>query len=187
MRTSAIKCPSCGSILNVDVNGREFVFCNYCGEQIHLDTGNRTININQNISKSIRIEKNIHTRHTDDAKIIKEKVKDRENKRGFILLLVAVLLPFAIVLCMKIHGSVSKSQGKIQGGFYRDYLNQQYDVVEKQLQAAGFTNIEIIDLNDPGIFGTHRGKVQSVSIAGKSSFDSYNWFDPDDKVIISHR
>ena len=81
---------------------------------------------------------------------------------------------------------VSKNQGKIRAGFYRDYLNQKYEVVEEQIKAAGFTNIEIINLDDPGFLGSRKGKVQSVSIAGNSHFESSNWFFPDDIVIISH-
>ena len=81
---------------------------------------------------------------------------------------------------------LARNQGKIQAGYYKDYLNQKYEAVEQQMEAAGFTNIVIIDLNDPGMFGGKKDKVQSISIAGNSSFESVHWFYPDDKVIISH-
>lgn len=113
-------------------------------------------------------------------------MKDREDRRPWIMMLICVLIPFCMLLIFNISGSIAKRQGKIQAGFYRDYLNQNYEVVEKQMEAAGFTNIEIIDLNDPGLFGGKKDKVKSVSVAGNSSFDSTDWFSPDDKVIISH-
>ena len=182
MRATMMKCPSCGGDLTINASGREFVFCNYCGKQIYLDTGRRTININHNI----QVDKKIHKRITDDAAIVKAKMSDRENKRMWILMLVCLLIPLGVLASLKINSSIARNQGKIQAGFYRDYLNQKYEVVEKQMEAAGFKNIEIIDLDDPGLFGGKKDKVQSISIAGNSSFDSGDWFFPDDKVIISH-
>lgn len=182
LKAVAMKCPSCGGDLTVDASGRDYIFCNYCGKQIYLDNDKRTINLNHNI----RIEKRVHNRITNDAEIIKAKMKDREDRRPWIMMVICLLIPFIILMTMQINGGISRSQGKIQAGFYRDYLNQKYEVVEKQMEAAGFTNIEIIDLNEPGLFGSKKDKVHSISIAGNSSFDSSNWFFPNDKVIISH-
>lgn len=182
LKATTMKCPSCGGDLTVDSSGRDFIFCNYCGKQIYLDNGKRTVEINHNI----RIDKKVHRQITDDAAIVKAKMSDRENKRIWILLLIALLIPFGMIASMKINGSIARNQGKIQAGFYRDYLGQNYEVVEKQMEAAGFKNIEIIDLEQPGLLGGKKNKVQSISIAGDSSFDSGDWFYPSDKVIISH-
>ena len=46
--------------------------------------------------------------------------------------------------------------------------------------------IVIIDLEDSGLAFWNDGKVKSVSIDGNDSFESINYFYPDDKVIIKY-
>ena len=123
MKATTMKCPSCGGDLTVDASGREFVFCNYCGEQIYLDIDKRTININH----SVRIDKRVHKRITDDAEIVKAKMSDRGDKRMWILLLIMLLVAVGFIVSPKISGNIARSQGKIQAGFYRDYLNKKYE------------------------------------------------------------
>ena len=54
------------------------------------------------------------------------------------------------------------------------------------LQAAGFTNIELIDLDDSGLAFWTEDKVDTISVGGDTSFESTDWFDPDTKVVISY-
>ena len=182
MKAITLKCPSCGSDLMVDTSGREYVFCNYCGKQVLLDNGKRTISINHNI----RIENRIHKRITDDAEVIKAKNEGRQSKLFFIVIVLLLIAAAMMIYYPQLNKSNAIKQGKIQAGFYRDYINENYEVMKKQLEAAGFKNIEIIDLNEPGLLGGKKDKIKNISIGGDGSFDSGDWFDPNDKVIISH-
>lgn len=80
----------------------------------------------------------------------------------------------------------AESQGKILAGYYGDFEDKNYESVVAHFEAAGFTNIELIDLDDLGIAFWNNGKVESVSIGGDTSFDSSDYFSPDAKVIISY-
>ena len=83
MNISALYCPNCGGSIDIDVTGREFIFCPYCGQQLHLSDGDKKI---------IHITNHI----VDEAEIIRaknegkpltpvqarlEKMKTRENAR----------------------------------------------------------------------------------------------------------
>lgn len=178
-----LKCPSCGSNITVDVSGRDSVFCNYCGKQVALhDENKKTFEINKNI----RIEKSVHNKITDEAKVINAKANDRENRRLFIMFIIAIAILGIMWLSHVINRNQAISQGKIQAGSYSNYIDIKYEAAAEQLKAIGFTNIKIIDLDDPGFLGGRKGKVKTISIAGKSEFNSDAWFFPDDVVIISH-
>ncbi len=79
-----------------------------------------------------------------------------------------------------------ESMGFISAGRYTDYEKENFDVVKKQFEDMGFTNIELIDLDDAGIINNKADTVQSVSIKGNSSFERDDYFSPDDRVIISY-
>lgn len=186
MNMKTLKCPSCGASIDVDIQGRDSVFCSYCGQQIQLDDGKREFTYNKNVN----VTKTVHKRYTDDAEVIRETSKDKENKRTWIALIVcfAILISIAVIpsLVMNINESVSRNEGKISAGFYRDLLGKDYKTVEAHFKAAGFTNIELIDLNDSGIAFWNEGKVEIISVGGDTSFDSTDFYDPDTKVVISY-
>ena len=58
--------------------------------------------------------------------------------------------------------------------------------IETLLTNAGFTNIELIDLEDAGIAFWLDGKVKTISVGSNTAFGSDDWFTPDTKVIISY-
>ena len=78
------------------------------------------------------------------------------------------------------------SEGKINAGDYRDLIGQDYKTVKAHFEAAGFTNIELIDLDDAGLALWKNEKVEIISIGGDTSFDSTDFFEPDTKVVISY-
>lgn len=185
MKLKSLKCPECGANLEIE-EVRSFCFCQYCGCKIMLDDEKQEYTINQNIN----INKNIHKRYTNDAEIIKANNTEKENKRSWIALIVcfAILIGIAVIpsLVMNINESTARNEGKISAGFYRDLLSEDYKTVESHFKAAGFTNIELIDLNDSGIAFWNDGKVETISIGGDTSFDSTDFYDPDIKVVISY-
>lgn len=186
MKMKKISCPYCGGIIDTELKGREFVFCSYCGQQIHIDDGKIEITINKNIN----INQNIHKRYTDDAEILREKNKEKENKRGWIILIVCLIflfgLPAGIYGGLEINERIAMSKGELSAGFYRDLIGEDVSVVEAHFEAAGFTNIQLIDLDDSGILFFRNGKVETISVNGDTSFESTDYFPPDSKVVISY-
>lgn len=185
MKLKVLKCPECRANLEVE-EGRTSCFCQYCGCKIILDDEKQEYTINKNIN----INKTIHKRYTDDAEVIRETSKEKENKRSWIALLIcaiiAIGIPFGMLAKFGIEENIAKNEGKISAGFYRDLVGEDYKTVEAHFKAAGFTNIELIDLNDSGIAFWNDGKVATISVGGDTDFDSTDWFDPDTKVVISY-
>ena len=65
-------------------------------------------------------------------------------------------------------------------------IGQSYETVVAHFEAAGFTDIELIDLNDSGIAFWNNGKVEMISVGGDTDFETIDWFSPDTKVVISY-
>ena len=183
MNLRVLKCPECKANLEIE-DGLHTCFCKYCGCQIILDEEKQeyTINKNININKTVR--------HTDDAEIIRAENEARESSRGFkqFLIIWGLLIAFIIigVVGFKIHGAMAQRDGKINAGYYKDLIGKDYETVEAHFEAAGFTDIQLIDLDDSGISFWTDGNVDTISIGGDTDFESTDWFYPDTKVVISY-
>ena len=187
MKMRVLKCPECRANLEIKED-RKFCFCEYCGCKIIFDDEKQEININKNIN----ITKNINNtkRYINDAEVLKERNKDKEHKRDWIMVFFcfALLLGIAVVplVIMNLNETVAKNEGKVCAGFYRDLVGEDYKTVEAHFEAAGFTNIELIDLDDSGMAFWKDGKVETISVGGDTSFDTTDWFEPDTTVVISY-
>jgi hypothetical protein len=95
-------------------------------------------------------------------------------------------LKLKLYLCPLDIKAGNENSGNISAGYYRDLVGEDYKTVEAHFRAAGFTNIELIDLNDSGIAFWNEGKVETISVGGDTSFDSLDFFDPNTKVVISY-
>jgi hypothetical protein len=76
--------------------------------------------------------------------------------------------------------------GKISAGSYEDYEGEHYEAVVEQLKALGFENISCVDLDDSGVMFWKSEKVESVSIAGDTTFSKGDYFFPDESVIVKY-
>ena len=143
-------------------------------------------------NKSIHIIKDISytTRHIDEANVIRAKSEASKDSRDFkqliILLGIMLLIPVAMLLGLTLNKFIAESEGKINAGYYRDLIGEDYESVAAHFEAAGFTNIELIDLEDSGIAFWTNGKVEMISIGGNTDFETTDWFSPDTKVVISY-
>ena len=186
MKTKRLKCPYCDAAIEADISGRTSVFCSYCGQQVQLDDEKQEFTYNKNIN----ITKTSHKRYTDDAEVIKETNRGKEDKRSWIAFSVILAIFFGMPLiwsCVDaIKTSAAKNEGKVNAGYYENLLGEDYKTVEAHFKAAGFTNIELIDLDDSGIAFWSDGKVKNISVGGDTSFDSGDWFDPNTTVVISY-
>ena len=197
MRLRKLTCPNCGGMLEMKISDNSnSIFCPYCGQQFFVDDEKKTYTINQNINinKNIKIDKNIHNRYTNDADVIRAKNKEKENKREWIAAILMPLVGIIILICLVVipsmlddyHENREKSEGKISAGYYDNLIGKDYETVEAHFRSAGFTNIELIDLDDSGLAFWKAGKVETISVGGDTSFSSSDFFFPDTKVVISY-
>lgn len=187
MKLHKLTCPNCNGDLNIEIDeGLTSVFCPYCGQKFFVDDEKQEWTINKNIN----INKNIHKRYTNDADVIRAKNEAQKDNRDFrqILIIIGIcfLIPIGIFGGMYLNKTIAQSQGKINAGYYRDLVGKNYETVVAHFEAAGFTNIELIDLDNAGIAFWNEGKVDTISIGGDTDFESTDWFYPDTKVIISY-
>lgn len=187
MKLHKLLCPNCNGMLDMNISDTtKGVFCPYCGQKFYVDDEKKEYTINKNIN----INKTIHNRYTDDAEVERVRVDDKKDKRGWIFLAVlwgalAVII-IGVNLYFALAPKVAESQGKISAGYYRDLVGEDYETVAAHFEAAGFTNVELIDLDDAGLAFWNEGKVKTISVGGNTSFESTDYFDPDTKVVISY-
>lgn len=187
MKLYAVKCPECGATLDID-DGMKACFCKYCGHKILIDDEQQVITINQNINKNVHIERT--KRSVNETQIAIEAYKDKQHKRDtfvvFSLFLILIIFMLALWLPDAIREKEAKSRGEVSIGYSSDLIGQDYKTVVAHFESAGFSNIEVIDLDDSGVRFWKDGKVENISVAGDYSFGSSDYFPPDSKVVISH-
>lgn len=183
LKIHKLNCPNCNGSLEMEIaEGTSSVFCPYCGQKFLLDDERKEYTLN--------INKTIHKRYTNDSEIIKAKLKDKENKRSWIALLIcaiiAIGIPFGMMFKYEIEEKIAINEGKINAGYYLDLIGEDYKTVEAHFKSAGFTNIELVDLNDSGVAFWKDGEVSTISVGGNTNFDSIDWFETNTKVVISY-
>lgn len=202
MRIKQIKCPSCGAPLDIK-KGADTCECLSCGCVFAIDNGKLEYTYNKNVY--IRKETSHTERYIDDADIIRARTEEKEKKRAWLeshLSIIALLALFVAVFAYMHYEEIKFDQsekernreieeainsGMISAGYYQDYLEKDYEGVVAQFEAAGFTNIQTIDLHDTGFQFWNNGEVESVSVGGNTYFSRSDYFSPDVKVVISYR
>ncbi len=198
MLMRSIKCPECSGAISVDISGKEFVFCPYCGHQIEIHNPNR---IEKIYTKNINVNKNFNNNNTNrlinDADVIRAK---NERLDTILRLGGAVIVIFFVVfgfVFMAIDEDKDErqnkndmqkaiSEGKINvGENYAYFEGENYKTVIKQFEDMGFVNIEKLPIKDHNPFN-NTGKVKTISIGGDSNFDKYDCFSPEDRVVVSY-
>lgn len=191
MQLRKLRCPNCGGALDIKLDGEEYIFCPYCGEKFFIEDGKKEHTFNQNIN----INKNTsHTQHNiDEAEVIRAKTESREKKYswlgevGLVLLCVFCIgILFFMAFAEDRAEQKAIDSGKISAGSYEDYEGEHYEAVVSQLEALGFDNISCVDLNDSGVMFWKSEKVESVSIAGDTTFNKSDYFFPDESVIVKY-
>ena len=172
MRIKPIKCPSCGAPLDIK-RGADTCECLSCGCMFAIDNGKLEYTYNKNIY--IKNDTTYTERYIEDADVIRARTEEKEKKRAWIGSWIGWSI-YAVIMA-----------ALISAGYYQDYLEKDYKGVVAQFEAAGFTNIQTIDLHDAGIRFWDNGEVVSVSVGGDTQFSRSDYFSPDTKVVISHR
>lgn len=185
MKLKTLTCPHCSASIKAEIENKKSIFCTYCGQQFYLDEEITNIKI----TKDININKTNRT--IDDARIIEAKLTANKDKRDTLIGIIfgggiPLLLILSIVLYFSINTAISKNKGYVNAGEYSELIGKDYKTVEAHFEAAGFKNIELINLKDSGLLFWTNNKVESISIGGKTDFESVDWFDPNTKVVISY-
>lgn len=191
MRVMQVECPSCGSSMgDLGIEGRIQIKCPYCDSTFWVEESNTfTINKNININQT--------NRNIDEAAILKieaereEKRRDRKNNYIFFIGFAAFcIISLTIMSISEKIGNKRRdqaiSEGKLIPGSSGSYYEMDYKAAMKKLKTIGFKNITHIDLHE-GIIFVNDGEVEDITIDGNSSFDSYDGFDPDAEIIITHK
>lgn len=195
MRIKPIKCPSCGAPLDIK-RGADTCECLSCGCVFAVDNGKLEYTYNKNVY--IRNDTSYTERYIEDAEVIRARTEEKEKRRAwigswigwlaFLVLMAGLIIPLVIAgnnADKKV--MQAKASGMISAGYYQDYLEKDYKGVVAQFEAAGFTNIQTIDLHDAGIRFWDNGEVESVTVDGDAQFSRNDYFSPDAKVVISYR
>ena len=129
----------------------------------------------------------------DEDKMIsddEEKMSKYELKTTLIIITVCFGVPLLLGLFFGLilpscTNFANESAGMVQVGMSQiEFESENYKTAVAHLEAVGFTNIELVDLNDSGLAFWTDGLIKEVVIDGKASFDSDDWFDPDARIVI---
>ena len=190
MRLRKIVCPYCNGTIRSNLNGRSEIFCEYCGGNIVIDDEVSRSEYTETKDHHYYSHTFHHDRYTNDADVIREK----NSVKGLMISLGALLLMGLLPMCClaissageRRQAAIAASQGKISAGAASDFIGEDYRTVKKQLKAAGFTDIDMVELNDAGIAFWNNDEVCAISIGGKKNFKKNDYFDPDETVVVSY-
>lgn len=130
-------------------------------------------------------------RYIDDAEIVRAENEPRvmlARATGPIFIMWGIV-SIVFILCIFEYMGNRKSQDEnmTRVGFAYEMIDQDYRQVKARLEKMGFTDITLIDLDDTTMFSLRkRGKIESISIGGRTHFSKWKWFNLTDPVIISY-
>ena len=192
MRLKSIRCPECNAQIKLDEN-TPALFCQYCGSQLQIDdevrrSEHRNYNYNYNYDEARIREADVKMYNAENAE---RRARKQEKSTG--KLVVGVILFWVILLIFALaydHSQEEKqkhneAQGLICPGSSGSYIGKDYQTVKAQFETMGFSNIQLICIGDKWFFSEDYGKVESVTINGKS-FSKTDGFTGKEKVIISY-
>ncbi|MGN0689801.1 MAG: hypothetical protein ACI4KH_05245 [Oscillospiraceae bacterium] len=220
---NTVKCPSCGADLQVG-EGREKLFCSYCGSQIMITNENEHIyrQIDEAEIKRAETERIVRLRELD----LEERRENQKNSLKNILTIIwivlsLILLIIGLVIMFSDGGSElifgvdflmfivapvvgggaylifklipekeNEKNLKENGGikFPKDlapFEEKHYEVIYNSLSAAGFTNVNCINMHDLKLgLLTKPGTVESVSVDGQKITNGGRIYMPDVPISI---
>ena len=194
----AMKCPNCGSALEISSGISEYK-CEYCGHRIILNNEIRIkadIKLKELEHEERKLDKSIEFEKFKMQKEEEEKEKAANKKKkiwktvGLIWAALTLIGIIGTAIDYKINPDdynnrvvISDSAKSIEG--------QNYKIIMAELQDAGFTNIEAIGMEDLkwSLFKDNQklnGTIDRISINGISDFSSDTSFPLDAAIRISY-
>lgn len=214
VKFTTVKCPECGASLQME-EGREKMFCSYCGSQVIMT------NENEYIYRHID-EAGIKQAETDRIVKLRElEMESQEN--GTKKILIAVwLVSTAVLLLLGVIGMNTDSEGLMmcmllgmcvgmwgEIGIFglgkkkkrtvvsvdeaiisesmANYNDKNFNSIVMLYKSAGFMNVNAVPMNDLNLFTMkNNGKVDSVSINGEEDFDEGDVFSKNSHITITY-
>lgn len=208
----SVKCPQCGASLDID-EGRNHVFCSYCGTKILVDNDNEYIyrHIDEASIKQTEAETMLRLKEMELQE--KEDERKRKSQRTAYIIAAAVaifgilleaiadgfegMLAIMIGLNIALFTFISNSQkkkskiGTISPNEIRisekmeHYKEKDYNSIVGLFRAAGFENVYAVPLNDLNVFTAKKnGQVDDVTIDGSNELKEGDTFQKSAKVTV---
>lgn len=202
MKVYKINCPSCKAELDVE-KGQEKVKCKYCNSNIHVDDETKKVEITKTINRNNKDEtkvKEIESKEKLKLKQMELEEKRKENVAKFIVIgIVTVSIVFATVGLItfiwenieeyKEEEKYEKEQEEREKNYrkipisMKDAKGEDYKIIVKQFNDAGFTNVEILERKDL-IVNLRVGEVEKITINGDEEFMKGQEIRKDSKIVI---
>ena len=174
-------CDKCGGTIDVNIgDGQLIVFCPHCGKKHELEQFRREFVYTENTTQTV----------VDQAEIERIHAEERSSKRRLRILVLVILLVHLLPILFwggcTAYSCTAEDKGMISAGWSRTYPGMNCDAAVKRLEELGFTNIVTIDLEDSGLLYWTDLEVVNVTIDGDSFFTPYSYYEPEDKVVVTH-
>lgn len=214
IKFTSVKCPECGATLPIE-EGREQIFCSYCGSKIIMTNENEYIyrKVDEAEIKQAETDRIIQMKKME----IIEKKREEAARTKRIKVKWTIVLGILAVIFIGV-GYIGTNYGFIMPGLicciimmymwmmndnkdeeleFGDkikvpsgivgYENKNYATIEAMFKSSGFTNVKTIPLNDLTVGLLKKpGMVESITINGQSVTTGGRKFLPSAIVIISY-
>jgi len=178
-------CPNCRAALSVG-DGLEEYKCDYCGTLIRIKLSKSSLDA------KLTVKKYEHEERMAEKEIEREQREEDEKERVKSIRALLIIFLIILILAAMMFECASDVLSapftyKVPDSAY-SYEGERASVVEADMLGIGFTDIEMIALEDLKSMdeASKQDEVARISINGDSSFSSNERFPKDAKVVISY-
>lgn len=211
---NTIKCPECGADLEYE-EGREKMFCSFCGAQIVITNDNEKIfrHIDEAAIKREETDRMVRLKQEERAAYKQSSIEKRNNLKIKALIglgigtALCMLIGFVfdggyafdflgwggllVIMMIFVNGglhSEDNDDGKVGiPEAIKQYKKEDYQTIEREFRTAGFMKVECIPVEGAGLL-KKADRVESITINGLDidTLGDKTRFFPETEVKISY-